>query len=159
MALVPYAGTSARAGFVTITPVLTADTVTFTGTPVAQIACQSITISCSRVGEMPEAVTTESSSDAQGHLAPTIYRGGVLKWVIRIEGLFDQAESTALDHEPFGQMDIIFKKDSPGSQEGYGDVPGKIENWQANTGVTQGMAKCSFEFHVSGQLPAYATTN
>lgn len=159
MALVAYAGTSGRVSLVNVTPVLTADAVTYTGTPDPQVSLSKWSARCGRVGEIPKALTFESPADTQGELAPVIHRGGAKEWVVMCEGLFDQAESSDLQTSPFIVADLIVKKDSSGSQEGFGDVPGKIENFQIGTGVGQGMATCSFEIHVSGHLPAFATNN
>lgn len=159
MALVAYAGTSARFSLIKITPVLTSDAITYAGTPAALVSVRTLSIRSQRVGEMPKATTLESTANAEGELAGTIHRGGEVMYVISIQGLCDQVESAALQTNPFVQCDFIVKKDSAGSQEGWGDVPGKVENWQVGTGVGLGMATCSFEVHVSGHLPAFATTN
>lgn len=155
-----YAGTSGRIQSAVVTADLATDVITFTaGTRVAQVFITKW--DGPKVdGAVIKSMTLESTADAQGNLAGENVRGGTIAYTFSVQGLFSATEALVFMTKQSMVADFIVKKTTAGAQEGWPAVPGTIQNFAAS-GVdssSNDVQKCSFEYVVSGHLPAFSST-
>ena len=153
-----YAGTSGRVKLAFVAPVLTTDVITFTaGARANQVAIIKWDLRVN--GTVVKAMTLESTADAQGNIAADNVRGGSIAYSFAVQGLFNGTESIAFINKPSALADFIVKK-AAANQQGFPAVPGTIENFTI-TGVDASSnepVKCSFDYIVSGHLPAFSSS-
>lgn len=158
MAITPYAGTSGRLKSIPVSPVLTADSITFTGVTATVNEITGWQLTISKPGGQPEVLTFESDSDAQGNLYPTLIRGGVARWTATVQGLMNGTAGAGVtdttEQFPIGAAvvaDFVYQK---GGAKGFFGCNGVVTDFQTSQQVGPQPAPFTCTIAGSGALPA-----
>lgn len=150
------AGTSGGLKAVLVTPVLTTDTVTYSGSTVAIASITKWDFADSPEGQLPESITLESGANAQGLLYPVPLRGGTARYTVEIQGQHDQnpLSSTTFGNGCFVVADFLIKKSTA---FGYTGCNGRISNYRITGVDVKGsvvMFSCTFSGSGAPPVPA-----
>lgn len=144
-----FAGTSSRVKSVAITPVLTTDQPTYTGSPATLAETTDWAIGYTLRGKTTF-LGQESDANAEGVLHDQQLRGGTANWTVRVEAA-ETAVTGVLAIGSFYYLDLILQK---GAATGRKNCPVKLVGINPSTGVGKPYATTTLEFDGNGVLPA-----
>lgn len=142
-----FAGTSGRVQAVAVSPVLTTDTITFSGTPATVAEAYGWRAQVQKTDT--KFVGFESDANAQGVVFEQQLRGGIGSWSASIEVALTAAGAWAV-----GQALVVDLLAQKGADTGYEGLNCVIRSFSPGTGVNQPFSTITVEVAGSGVWPA-----
>lgn len=148
-----YAGSSGRLQIVIISPTLTTDEVTFSGSPATASEIVAWSVDDSMDGGAAKVLTFEAPANTQGVLHPELLRGGTGSWKASVEAVVDSATLATYVKGAAVVCDFAYKKTTEYAHAGCGGI---ITSRKFKTAVTDKAATWSFEIEGDGVFPEAA---
>jgi len=152
----PFSGVNARIKAVAITPVLTTDLVTVSGTTTAWL--EHTGWDFDRSADGPKIYTSNSTADAEGSIAPLLLRGSLLSNKLNLEGIYNGGTTTTdarFKEGSFVKIDVIFH----GTYGlGYYGMLAKVVSFKPGAKIGPEATKVSIGLEISGLVPAPSTS-
>lgn len=152
----PFSGVNARVKAVAITPVLTTDVVTVSGTTTAWLEHTGWNLE--KTADGPKIYTANSSADAEGSIAPQLLRGSLLSNKLNLEGVYNGGTTTTdarFKEGSFVKIDVIFHATYA---LGYYGMLAKVVSFKPGAKIGPEAIQVSIGLEISGLVPAPSTS-
>jgi hypothetical protein len=149
-----FAGTSGRVKAVAITPALTDDDVTFSGTPLTIAEFNKWTLTEQMDGEPPMILTFESPTNTEGTMFSELLDGGKGSFTVELSGVQKQVPTINFKLGQKIVLDLFAKKSASFGRQ---NVNVAITNIRQEQGVDQSVMTFSISCKGSGVPPAFGS--